>query len=425
MKSWFPSLLFLAVVAAAAAGAAAAPDSIPPVADLDRAVTMTAQHVPSDVLFRVVAAQTGLDIKLAPRLAQDRATGGKGPFPALTGTFDGIRAKYLIGWLVHLSGAKATVRNGVVHVLPSSSAVQADPVFECFKETEGIWREELSAHGAGEANLVSVTLNGVPMRNFLDMLFRISGAQMLLEPELERDVRAMSTPLTLKFEDTPYIEVLDYAAKKAGIRWRFQGGLVFIRRTARHRADGSKSTDRDPELDLRGAALSDLSILKGTPLVRLSVAKTQVTDLRPLRGMPLHDLDISDTGVTELAPLRGMRLRGLSMRNIRVKDLSPLAGMPLRDLHLSGTDVTDLSLLRRMPLKYLSIEDTKIDDLTPIRWLQLKWLSFSPERIRTGMSGIRRMESLWRINRMDPAEFWRTYDATHAPDPDTRPQGTE
>jgi serine/threonine protein kinase len=123
-------------------------------------------------------------------------------------------------------------------------------------------------------------------------------------------------------------------------------------------------------LDLKRTGISDLTPLKGKPIVGLNLeacaavndlgplkemrleslllGQTAVADLAPLKGMPLKTLSLYETRVSDLSPLRGMRLESLSVAP-KVRDLGPLEGMPLRELDIWRSEVTDISLLRGMP----------------------------------------------------------------------------
>ena len=79
-----------------------------------------------------------------------------------------------------------------------------------------------------------------------------------------------------------------------------------------------------------------------------------LTDLSPLRGMPLVDLRFPGNPVRDLSPLKGMPLQVLWCWNSRVRDLSALRGMPLVELGLDGTEVTDLSPIKEAPLRVLN-----------------------------------------------------------------------
>ena len=132
--------------------------------------------------------------------------------------------------------------------------------------------------------------------------------------------------------------------------------------------------------------LADLGPLRGLPLTRLVVPRTQVADLRPLRGMPLTALNVAGTQVRDLSPLKGMPLTLLNCGSTAVADLSPLADMPLRELFCERTAVVDLAPLRKMPLQRLMCD-------------------FRPERNAEILRSIRTLE---QINGKPAAEFWKT-----------------
>lgn len=96
--------------------------------------------------------------------------------------------------------------------------------------------------------------------------------------------------------------------------------------------NGRAQFARDPALgligDFSGAALTDLSPLRGIPFGALDLKGQPLANLDPLRGMPLKLLGLEDTQVADLKPLKGMKLEKLYLSNTVVTDLSPLSGMP-------------------------------------------------------------------------------------------------
>jgi serine/threonine protein kinase len=178
----------------------------------------------------------------------------------------------------------------------------------------------------------------------------------------------------------------------------------------------------------------DLSPLEGMKLEALHLGYCkQVSDLSPLKGMPLTWVHLVDLQVSDLSPLRGMKLTGtLELFNCPVRDLSPLRGMKLTGLNLQGTLVSDLSPLKGMPLTRLSLYDCPlVHDLSPLKGMSLTsahlaarnirdisalegamlvevWL---PEVVDRGMSVLRPMKTLGKINTMPAEEFWKQYDA--------------
>ena len=183
--------------------------------------------------------------------------------------------------------------------------------------------------------------------------------------------------------------------------------------------------------DLEKGILVDLSPLAGTPVVELTINKTQVTDLSPLRGMQLTNFNCQSTDVSDLTPLAGMPLWALRCSGTKVADLSPLKGMPLREvqleltpvsdltpltgmqitaLSLDGTPVSNLSPLKNMPLTYLGIMGTQVADVSPIKDMPLKQVAcdFKPFR---DTERLRSIKSLELINSKPAADFWKEVEA--------------
>jgi tetratricopeptide (TPR) repeat protein len=157
-------------------------------------------------------------------------------------------------------------------------------------------------------------------------------------------------------------------------------------------------------LDLSWMDLGDLELLRGMPLVVLSVKGTGITSLEPLRGMALRNIDFSFTDVSDLGPLRGMPLKSTSARATKVTDIRPVAAMdpvpgtdfsdtavsdlsPLRgtkagNVSVSRTDVRDLSPLAGLPIGNLNVEELGLTELGPIGGLPLGGLFAKNNRIR-------------------------------------------
>lgn len=147
--------------------------------------------------------------------------------------------------------------------------------------------------------------------------------------------------------------------------------------------------------------VSDISPLKGQPIVQLSISATRVQKLDALAGMPLEVLEAAETNVSDLSPLKGAPLRAMDLFKTRVSDLSPLNGAPLEVLLLDETLVADLSplkdaklvrlrlnstkvssieALKGMPLEHLNLFQTKVSDLSPLKGAPLSevWLNETP-----------------------------------------------
>jgi len=115
------------------------------------------------------------------------------------------------------------------------------------------------------------------------------------------------------------------------------------------------------------SALSDMSPLKGLPLVELDCWNTQVRDLSPLHGMPLETLNLYSTPVSNLTPLEGMKLVSMTCNSTRVTDLSPLKGMPITSFDCNTTQVSDLSPLQGMKLTKLNIVGTQVTSIAALK----------------------------------------------------------
>ncbi|MBE7496560.1 MAG: protein kinase [Verrucomicrobiaceae bacterium] len=113
-------------------------------------------------------------------------------------------------------------------------------------------------------------------------------------------------------------------------------------------------------LNIQNQPLSDLSIIQGAPISKLTVSTCKITDLSPLRGLPLNYLNAAYNPFTDLSPLHGMPLQELYVSGTKISDLSPLAGMPLKSLFLAYcSNVTDISPLLEIPtLEHLMVPAT-------------------------------------------------------------------
>ena len=158
--------------------------------------------------------------------------------------------------------------------------------------------------------------------------------------------------------------------------------------TAHRLGDGSW------EVILDHQPISDLSVLKGAQISRLSIASTPVTDLSPLRGMKLTYLRMSGSKVTDLGPIQGMPITNITMSQIDVRDLSPLIGMPLRELNMPKCEqITDLSPLEHMTTLQIIVLPPNAKNMEVLRNLpNVKQIGFTSD------------------TRKPPDQFWADYD---------------
>ncbi len=137
------------------------------------------------------------------------------------------------------------------------------------------------------------------------------------------------------------------------------------------------------DVDFSATGFSDLALLKGAAISKLTLKGAAISDLSPLRDLPLTRLILNDCpAVRDLSPLQGMRLDRLEFRNTKVADLSPLRGMPLESLQLGGTDVADLEPLRGMRLKSVFMYDTKITDLRPLEGMPIELFNLNSTKVK-------------------------------------------
>ena len=98
-------------------------------------------------------------------------------------------------------------------------------------------------------------------------------------------------------------------------------------------------------------------------------------------------------------------------------DLSPLKGTPLVSLNIQHCrNIKVLDALDGLPLSRLVMHGTAVQDLTPLAGMDLEGLYFSPANITKGIEVLRAMKSLKEINidghrKLTPEEFWKAYDA--------------
>lgn len=135
-------------------------------------------------------------------------------------------------------------------------------------------------------------------------------------------------------------------------------------------------------LDLSGNPVRDLSPLAGAPLETLNLSNTEVTNLFPLAGMPLHELILDHSPIDDFTALRGMGLETLRADGTTVWNLQPLSESPLRVLDLARTRVSDLGPLAHLPLTWLNLESTPVANLAPLSGAPLAYLDLSHTAVR-------------------------------------------
>ena len=174
------------------------------------------------------------------------------------------------------------------------------------------------------------------------------------------------------------------------------------------------------DVDLSGAQISDLSLLKGALISRLRLDYTKVKNLTPLHGMKLKFLAVQNTPLADLEPLRGIPLETLHIQGTKVTDLTPLKDLPLKLLNLTSTKVRSLSPVSAMHLATLRlIGCTEITDLSPLAGCKdLQNVGLPPNAknidiLRTlpnlGRIGFNEIPKMGYLPDETAAEFWREY----------------
>jgi internalin A len=170
-----------------------------------------------------------------------------------------------------------------------------------------------------------------------------------------------------------------------------------------------------------GAAISDLSPLKGLHLTSARICGANVRDVEPLRGMPLTSLDLqrcrqlSDSSalqdmplttitlynckaMKDISPLKNAKLTHINFEGTAIKDLSPLKGQPLEDARIC-CPVLDLTPLAGMSLRHVDVgggtgNDANLDDIRPLQGMkEMRDLRFDQTSV-SDISVVREMKSL-------------------------------
>lgn len=175
----------------------------------------------------------------------------------------------------------------------------------------------------------------------------------------------------------------------------------------------SKLPDGTYFLNIQSQPLSDLSIIKGAPISKLTASTCKITDLSPLRGLPLNYLNVAYNPFTDLSPLRGMPLEELYISGTKISDLSPLVGMPLKSLFLGYcSNVTDISPLLEIPtLEYLMVPSTARNVELLRKMPNLRTLDFNRMDGRDMFTIASTVDDFWK--RWDAMAWKRALDAAN------------
>ncbi len=120
--------------------------------------------------------------------------------------------------------------------------------------------------------------------------------------------------------------------------------------------------------------LTNISPLKGIPLVKLNLANTSIDSLNALKGTPLRWISIANTNVRDISPLAESKLFYLDVSNSTVANLHELEHLNISYLAIAGIPKTDLKILQKFPLKNLTIDNRQMIYFDILNNLQLKEL---------------------------------------------------
>lgn len=125
------------------------------------------------------------------------------------------------------------------------------------------------------------------------------------------------------------------------------------------------------EIDITGAAISDLAPLQGLPVRSLHCAGNRISSLEPLRGLPLVFLDCSANPILDLSPLAELKLHTLICEDCQVRNLEAIREAPLELLNVGGNPIGTLKSLKGMRLTWLCCSNCGIRSLEPLRGMPL------------------------------------------------------
>jgi len=85
----------------------------------------------------------------------------------------------------------------------------------------------------------------------------------------------------------------------------------------------------------------------------------------------------------------------------------------IANLRVESSTVESLFFVHDLKLTSLDISSTCITDVSPLSGHRLLSISFDTQLVTNGISAVRHMRTLQKINGRRPAEFWQRYDEGH------------
>lgn len=164
--------------------------------------------------------QFNLDPDVQSALEKDQAV--------CTMFFYGADFKYVLAWVIHAADANATFRDdGSIYIAPKEKLKVCDPVFACFRDTEGPWVDELSKQLHEDA--IEETLTEDTFIKYLNSFHnRYLGLSFVVDPTLPVDeVYNAKVGAHVGAEGTCGDELAS-VLKQVGLTYKLQGGAVLI-----------------------------------------------------------------------------------------------------------------------------------------------------------------------------------------------------
>jgi hypothetical protein len=138
-----------------------------------------------------------------------------------------VEIKYVLAWIIHFADANATVRDdGSIFIAGRDTLKQSDPIFACYKETEGNWFNELTKKLDGKSYAINLT--DASIDGYLKTAHLTYGLPMIVDPALVKDDYHVAK-VTIHGESSESCgEQLTFALRQVGLVYKLQGGVVFI-----------------------------------------------------------------------------------------------------------------------------------------------------------------------------------------------------
>jgi hypothetical protein len=138
-----------------------------------------------------------------------------------------VDVKYVLGWMIHLAGANGEIRDdGSIRIADRDAVKKNDPRFECYKETEGEWRDALGK--VLEKKAFQQNLANAPVGSYLTLMGAMYGLPVLIDPKVIEDKTMRVEILFEGGSEMTVAEQIQAVLGRAGLIYKVQGGVLFI-----------------------------------------------------------------------------------------------------------------------------------------------------------------------------------------------------